>query len=114
MTFEQAFKTLLYGGSPMEPNNRVCYLQMSYYQSMSSRFMLVKSNEHNQPVYADCVMNTDKPLEYAAEWLSHMSYYSAQEIFHVLTLSEQKLLKTSIKWVVGDFMEIARRIRSGL
>lgn len=113
MTFEQAFKTLLYGDSPME-QNRVCYLRMSYYQSRSSRFMLVKSNERNQPVYADCVMNTDKPLKDAADWLSYRSYYSAQEIFRALTLSDHKLLMTSIRWVVGDFMEIARRIRSGV
>jgi hypothetical protein len=114
MTFEQAFKMLLYGGSPMEPNNRACYLRMSYYQSMSSRFMLVKSDEHNQPVYADCVMSTVKQLESDAEWLSHRPYYSARDIFPALTLSDHKLLMTSSEWIVGDFMEIARRIRSGL
>lgn len=113
MTFEQAFKTLLYGDSPMEQNNRVCYLRMSYYQNRS-RFTLVKPDKHNQPVYADCVMNTDKPLSYAAAWLSHRSYYSAQQLFPYLELDDQEMLKTSTRWFVGDFMEIALRIRSGL
>ena len=114
MTFEKAFKTLLYGDAPMESNNRACYLRMSYYQSRSARFMLVQPDKHNQPVYADCVMNTDKMLAAAADWLSHRSYYSARDIFPGLTLSDQKLLHTSSRWIVGDFMEIARRIRGGV
>ena len=109
MTYNDALDALRYAVSPIEAQDQVAYLRLSDSDMHASvNFMLIQLDGKGRPEFADCVASgSDYEL---ASWLSYRSYY-AESCVQVDKLTR---LKEATNWIVADFYEIARRIRSGL
>lgn len=109
MTFEKAAKQLFHIDSLLEDCEQVGYLRWSQsaYDGQVA-FLLIKYNAYGDLVFADCAISRQYPPNKLYDWLQHR-HYSLDDPFISPARKDEYLQST--KWVVADFMTIARLIK---
>ena len=108
MTYNDALDTLRYGVSLIDAEEQAAYLRLEtrYYNNI--HFMLMQLDERGRPTFADCSTSIED-VRALAMWLDHRTYGP-----WIVSAGLRERLLASDSWIVADFYEIARRIRSGL